>query len=720
MPRVEQGPHVKSRWCGAVAAGLLWFVAPAGDTTPSVEQEVRDNISGQPVGRHRLADQGLPESFLGRIADRIIRSSYRERYQFVYDPGGGQSESPTAAPSRPSREAQTFSRIVRSPAHPTVVEEYRKKLVPGRPVVRGFRVPLIERATELWPCRAPGPTAPAELQRATDLVEERLARLGLLETLALVARELGTERMSHADTAELELLQAAGLPIDWLEHFEPRDGATPSTSPPATPWPAAAGLVRDVARWVAKHEGQSPAGIRAAFRFHFHKTHPTFSVATESGEHDPRLVRLQLTRGDYWGGRGDGGSVDIMRQLATVLPGSEFAISIEERFVPALQATAADWGLGAAGRFQLLVETEPISQWAQDNGKAGTVLSESGSRPATLIPRYASRREDGSEFVPAESLLQETLTRAGHAVIASPLLFQGGDVLAVREPLTGRRILLVGEAEVHRNTALGLDRDEVLQAFREEFSVERCEVLPSISFHVDFDVTFRAQRNGIVAFVNDPERAARILVRRGLDALVAQQTLDETAASRARRLLDQGSDREFVTLVAGPLYAASGAKGGLPLSLARGFSVGAPDSAVGNFERFLFALDLLASPTLTPEELNGPSHRSAYFRSLHRSAELRRELARQLEGLGWRVVGVPSFSEGTASMNYLNGIHARRRFLMPAYGGFFAPLDAAARQAFEGALGPDVEVVSVYCAETQRRMGGLHCSTGVYPSNASR
>ena len=65
----------------------------------------------------------------------------------------------------------------------------------------------------------------------------------------------------------------------------------------------------------------------------------------------------------------------------------------------------------------------------------------------------------------------ETVAASGHAVIASPLLYQGGDLLAVVDPSNGDRVLFIGEAEIHRNAAVGLTRDQILEAFRIEFSV---------------------------------------------------------------------------------------------------------------------------------------------------------------------------------------------------------------------------------------------------------
>jgi hypothetical protein len=378
-----------------------------------------------------------------------------------------------------------------------------------------------------------------------------------------------------------------------------------------------------------------------------------------------------------------------------------------------LHATAAAWP-DAVRRIRLIAEPQTVSQWAQDNGKAGSVAVEGQDpEPATLVPRYASRREDGSVFVPPESFLMEGLAASGHRVVASPLLFQGGDLLVVREPRSGERWLFLGEAEVHRNTALGLSRDQVLEAFRTELDVDRSIVLPSISFHIDFDVSFRARDRTLIAFVNDPLMAAVLVVREGVFALSRSGLLSSESMREVVGQVGRGRSREHVTAIEAALFRHRDAQGRFPLRVARGFA-SPSGSDVGDFQLFLVALDILAASVLTAEELTGGDHRSAYFRSYRRRDALRRELREQLRALGIRVVSVPGWSEGKRSLSYTNGIHLPGRYLMPAYGGTYAALDEVARTVIRNALGPDIDVVPVICSETQRRAGGLHCAVSVY------
>jgi hypothetical protein len=53
------------------------------DIGPTVEEEVLSNVERQEIDGHTLADLHLPPEFLVRVADRIIRASYEERYRLV-------------------------------------------------------------------------------------------------------------------------------------------------------------------------------------------------------------------------------------------------------------------------------------------------------------------------------------------------------------------------------------------------------------------------------------------------------------------------------------------------------------------------------------------------------------------------------------------------------------------------------------------------------------
>lgn len=569
-----------------------------------------------------------------------------------------------------------------------------RELVPsGRPELRGLGLPVLEpdpRATEIA-----APTEPPALRDAATIVATRLARDGLPRTLAAVVRRLGAEASTP------EALARTGLPMDLAAAFVTGDGE-----------PLLAWIRTEVA--AGRTESELATALASA-RFVFAPSDPRFSVATESGEHELGLLRLQLTRGDDWQAAGDGGSVDLVRSLVAGVPDAQLLVSIQSTHLDDFMATAADWPWGNPARTRVVVDPGVVSQWAQDNGKAGVLADELGrAAPATLIPRFASRRDDGSELVPNESWLFAGLAEAGHPVVQSPLLFQGGNLLAVQEPSTGDRILLVGEAEIHRNVALGLTPRQIAEALRIELAVDRIEVLPALSFHIDYDVTVRAIGDELVAFVNDTDAAVRIILGLGIEALAAAGELGEEASAEARSRLAAGDLPAIVPIIAGVLGRRALPNGGFPLSLARAFAQDPADSAVGNFRRFLLAYELVAAHVVPPGRA-GTAHAEAYLASLRARPTREAAFRARLEASGMRVVMIPSIAEAEESLVTINGIHGRRRYLMPVTGGFFAPLDEAARAAFAAELGPDVEIVPIRTAETQRRVGALHCAVSAYP-----
>jgi hypothetical protein len=300
-------------------------------------------------------------------------------------------------------------------------------------------------------------------------------------------------------------------------------------------------------------------------------------------------------------------------------------------------------------------------------------------------------------------------------IIHSPLLFQGGNLLAVRDPATGQRILLVGEAEIYRNTAMGLTWDQVVDAFRIECGVDRCIVLPSVSFHIDYDLCMRAQKGTLVAYVNDTSAAAGIILKRGIQALQARNVLDGPTSEIALGHLSAGRLRELVQLIGPIVFSHSDGDGHFPLDFADMFSAGPRDSGVGNLQRFLLAIDTIVSQAYQRDELPADPYARSYYESLARREADRKALEQRLRDEGFTVVDVPGFADAARSIVYVNGIHDSSRYLMPAYGGLYQELDDAARAAFSDSLGERVQVIPLLCSETQRRVGAVHCSIAVYP-----
>jgi hypothetical protein len=92
-------------WTAALLIALLSASMATGQAHDSpaeaVEREVRENIRRQSVGNHALEQFNMPPSFISRVADRIIRSSFEDRYRIVVDDGGGEqtTSAVTAAPT---------------------------------------------------------------------------------------------------------------------------------------------------------------------------------------------------------------------------------------------------------------------------------------------------------------------------------------------------------------------------------------------------------------------------------------------------------------------------------------------------------------------------------------------------------------------------------------------------------------------------------------------
>jgi len=754
--------------------GLLTHPAAAQTSRPTVEDDVLSQIKSHPVNGHTLGDLHANDEFLRRVADRMIRETYQAKYHVVVRDSdfGGPTTVPSSSPPAqqpvnvlsfrvPSRVTAVaaivvlvlvlaavwksrrrrnrkipkarplillisllpatspsavhaqgrFEPIVVSPQIDPQIIARRLAMPECFPPMRGFRASILADAAQNRPISLPSDASP-EIRRAAEFVTKRLAYDGLVETTLNVMEVFGPQEFANLSAEkQLRMLEAVGVPHDLLSRYR-TGGGFPNSSQLSVPLLATA---------LAKPDGRTSIKLwttvidsnRGGSRLSNHR----FQVATESGEVEIGAVRLQLTRGDDWVGEGDGGSMDIARQLVESLPTAVFLVSIQAEHLNRFRKTSSDWPVSdsaeTSGSFTLISERFPITQWVQDNGKAGVIPGDSASPEtiATLAPRYASRREEGSLFIPGDSFAMDGLVAAGHHVVQSPLLFQGGNLLAVRDPKTGQRILLIGEAEVYRNIALGLSNNDVIAAFRDEFGVDECRVLPAVSFHIDYDLTVRAVDDTLVAFVCDTEAGVKLALHAGVEALAAHGYLDAPTAAAAKSAIDQNRPDDFLKLLGPVLAGKVNQAGHFPESFANAFSTAPVDSGIGNLRLFLVAMDIFAHRVAKSSN----PHTQAYLRSFERLADDQRRLRELLTAWGWKVVPVPSFGDGDRAINTINGIHDRTRYFMPAVGGLYSRVDDAAAAIFRREMGPGVEVIPIRCAESQRRAGALHCSASVYP-----
>jgi hypothetical protein len=683
-----------------VLAALARLVAFAHEPTPPPDSPAAAVPASSP-----LDDLNLPAHFAQLLADRAAIDLYQVKHYQV-EPGATPVPNTTfTLRHRP----ESFVRVV--PAQPDgAVLQYRAALPEKFVPLRGFRAPILERADERPAALLPASGLSEAQLKAAACIRQRLARDGLLLTLAQTLQILGPAPFLTNGTAGLAGLAALGFPVDLLACF-------PLSETVAAKRPALA-VVRQAARRLT--EGATLASLKAEFdarAFRFPRAHPAFRIATESGEAELGLLRMQAG-GGYRNGIVPGSSVDVICQLVDALPRADFLISVPSGVLEPFRwmATRA-WRLRRAGQVTLVSEPLRVAAWAQDNGKAGMLASDpAGPRKlATLAPRYACMDEGQSAFHPGESFLMDGLRAAGHVVVHSSLLFQGGNLLAVRDPKSGERILLVGEGELYRNLALGLTRAQVLEAFRAEGDVDRCVVLPAVSYHLDFDVTFRTQEGELRAFVNDTMAAARLILELGIQALQRHGALDATAAQNARADLAAGRDLELVRRLANVVQRPREGRRDFPAALSKCFVADPSDSAAENLQCFLLALDLLQSAVAGADAQPADPERAGYLLALRRMEAARRAQAEALRKLGWTLVAIPSMTDLYRSINYLNGIQHRDGYIMPVFGGFYAPLDEAAAQAVRQVLGPDLKITPVRSADCQRRHGGVHCAAAAYP-----
>ena len=709
-------------------SALSAFAEKPAVTQPGRAADVRSFRTTTPGG---LSGLSLPQPFLQQIDDRITVDAYQVEHHQV--------EAGILPAARPqfkvtSRVAEPV-RIIRA-GLPADVIARRQGFTPQILPPRGFRAPILENAGEAWQPRLALESFSQSEREASLMIERRLAADGILSTLLKTVQILGAEQCLADPRAAYDWLIRVGFPADLLHHF--RTGA--ATDPMMRP----VVLIEAAARMALDASASPPTDDPLRAVFDFQRSSPGFSwinglslqvgalegrtvegqiplsarfaMSTESGEEEIGLVRLQVG-GGWRDGIVPGGSIDVVAQMADQFRSADFLISVATTASGPFQSLMTNsWRLRRRHQVTLCEEAVEPSAWAQDNGKAGLLTAGPGIPPraATLVPRYACMDEGKSVFLPSESFVADGLRAAGHAVIHSPLLFQGGNILCIREPKTSRRLLVLGEGTVYRNVALGLSRDEVLAAFKEEFGADDCAVLPVVSYHLDFDVTFRVVGSELVAFANDTPAAVRRIIELGIGGLQRHGLLEAGAAQQALADLAARKDAAVLTTLTNVIRRQLTSTNVYPASLSRAFVSDPSDEAAGNLQVFLLALDLMEAGLPSRGSSDGSS-RVAYLQALRRSERARQSQISALQGLGCRVVPVPSMQDLYRSINYLNGVQHRGGYIMPGIGGFFAALDQGAVTVFQNILGPERHITTIRSAECQRMHGAIHCTVSVYP-----
>ncbi len=646
-----------------------------------IEDEIRRNLLREQLNASTtVADYALPEAFVIGFVDRILQASFRERAYRVAGIGGGR------APAQASvRGAELPYRLLDMFDAPAVEQPE------GCPEFRGFRYPFDSKSKFVQP----------RPNVETPRVAKSLARTGLVATTAgVLHRQRVVAGLDSVEDAEVYLVHA-GVPVDLLGCFAD-DGRVETVLrrllARIDAGVALDGLIEEAAKW----------------SFSYRASESTFRPTYEDGGDAVAAVRVQLPRGDYWAGRPDGGAMDLAEQLLVASPDTQFVIQVAIEHAGVVdRALRARPELGPS-RITVVPHGFAIDQWAQDNGKAGSVVDGDRRIAATLVPRFASRREDASRYVPGENHALADLAAHGHRLVPSSLLFQGGDLLFVRDPLTKRDLLIVGEAEVLRNVALGLRREEAVEALRIEFGADACVVLPTLSFHIDYDVTFRRVGESLVAFVNDVEAGRRAVLESVLQSLGAAG-LSEELRDAALEHLRKGRHLAMLHAIGGFLGKQYDRNGAFGAEFLRKIEPENPMRALGTFARLMVALEWTEFLVVKPTDKSRFGWRPALMRSFDRQVAAGAAYRRVLEAAGCKVVGVPGLVAGAQGCSAINGVQTEKAYWMPTYGGALQGLDSAAQRAFESVLGRDVAVVPIRAWESQHRQGAVHCSVAVYP-----
>lgn len=79
---------------------------PAQTPKIPIETEVLGNVKAQPIGTATLDDLALPDEYLKRVSDRVIRSSFESRYRIVV-PDPPASQNPPPADAKPASAVDT-------------------------------------------------------------------------------------------------------------------------------------------------------------------------------------------------------------------------------------------------------------------------------------------------------------------------------------------------------------------------------------------------------------------------------------------------------------------------------------------------------------------------------------------------------------------------------------------------------------------------------------
>lgn len=90
-------PILLSFFLGSAALAQTAGGAPSA-AGPSIEQNLVARLKAQPISQGTAENLGLPDEFLQRVADRIIRMDYQKRFRVVLKDDAAAQAGPSASP----------------------------------------------------------------------------------------------------------------------------------------------------------------------------------------------------------------------------------------------------------------------------------------------------------------------------------------------------------------------------------------------------------------------------------------------------------------------------------------------------------------------------------------------------------------------------------------------------------------------------------------------
>jgi hypothetical protein len=81
--------------CGIAVAVAMSPSASAQTSQPSIQEQVLTNLRQSPVGDHTLDALNLPDDYLRRVGDRILRNSYEQQFRVIV-PDGSSATAPSS------------------------------------------------------------------------------------------------------------------------------------------------------------------------------------------------------------------------------------------------------------------------------------------------------------------------------------------------------------------------------------------------------------------------------------------------------------------------------------------------------------------------------------------------------------------------------------------------------------------------------------------------